>query len=89
MEEYIGNPDKDGDGVVESHEIPDWKKRLTSVFRGADGAYSSKRVAAFSALITAIISTFLIGDVGIITVWLGFAAGLWGFALGERPNGRD
>ncbi len=64
-------------------DLPRWKRGPLSVFRGADGAYSSKRVAGFSSIAAAFYATYIQADPMIVAIWLAFAAGLWGFSLGE------
>jgi len=64
-------------------DLPRWKRGPLSVFRDAGGAFSSKRVAGFAAITAAAYATYLQADPMIIAIWLAFAAGLWGFSLGE------
>lgn len=76
--------DKDGDGVVESHEIPKWKRSIFSIFRGLDGSFSSKRIAAFICFLMGIYSTALAVEFAVIALWVSAGTALLGVSLGER-----
>lgn len=67
-------------------DLPTWKRGPSSIFRDSAGAYSSKRVAGFLSIGAAIYATYIGVDVTVIGIWLAFAAGLWGFSLGESAK---
>lgn len=81
--EELKAADKDGDGVIERHEIPDWRFRFSSLFRDKTGAFSSKRIAGFISLGMGMYTTFAQMSIYHLTLWLTFAGLLWGISLKE------
>lgn len=76
--------DRDGDGVIESHEIPKWKRNPLSMFRDITGSWSSKRVLSFVAISFAAAATMNRAPAAVIIAWLSTAAAMVGVSIGEK-----